>query len=60
VADVAYATGNKNDILNSASILDAYNNSQDNLAIPPELAKPGSATPDLSKLYANLTFWNTP
>src|SRR3989344_1055390 len=55
-ADAAYAGSNKATILASASAMDAYNNSGDTIII----GNAGSATPQTSKLWANLLFWDTP
>ncbi len=55
-ADSVYATGTAAQILAAASQLDTYNNSGDTLTIGPA----GSATPSISKLLADLLFWNTP
>jgi len=55
-ADTAYANDNKTNILISAGLLDNYNNSGDTIII----GNVGKATPQLSKGYANLIFWNQP
>jgi hypothetical protein len=56
-ADSNYASGTIAQILASAAALDAYNNSGDTIIIS---GTPGSATPQLSKSWANLGFWDTP
>lgn len=55
-ADIAYAGNNKNLIQNYTGLLDDYNKSGDTIII----GNAGSATPQLSKSYANLAFWNNP
>ncbi len=59
-ADNAYAGTNTSLMLNKASLLDAYNNSGDSIAIPSSLGPIGSATPSTSQLLANKVFWNAP
>jgi hypothetical protein len=55
-ADTAYATGTAAQILASASLLDAYNNSGDTIII----GNAGSATPKTSQDLANKVFWDLP
>lgn len=59
-ADTAYAGNDKNAIMSYVSILDAFNNSGDSGAIPATLPATGKATPDASKVIADLAFWNLP
>ncbi len=59
-ADAAYLAGNKSAIMSYVSILDAFNNSGDENAIPPLLGPTGKATPKTSQGLANLIFWNLP
>lgn len=59
-ADIDYAAGNKSLILLDVSILDAYNNSGDNNAIPSSLPPTGKATPKDSQFLANIAFWDLP
>lgn len=59
-ADAAYAAGVKNDIMNYVSILDVFNNSGDENAIPAELGATGKATPSASKTLADAAFWDNP
>jgi hypothetical protein len=60
-ADLAYKLGaNKNTIMYYSGLLDAYNNSGDNGAIPPVLGATGKATPKTSQSIADKSFWNQP
>jgi len=59
-ADAAFASGNKSQINSLAGQLDAYNNSNDSIAIPSSLLPTGKATPKTSQSYANLVFWDLP
>lgn len=59
-ADAAYVAGNKATIMSYVSILDSYNNSGDNGAIPPSLGVTGKATPKNSQSIAATVFWNQP
>ena len=55
-ADTAYAFGSASQILASASVLDAYNNSGETITT----GKAGNATPKTSQGLANLVFWDLP
>ncbi len=55
-ADLAYAGTNVSTILTSAALMDAYNNSGDTMTISPA----GKATPQTSKTWADMVFWNLP
>ena len=59
-ADTAYASGTKASIMSYVSLLDIFNNSGDDIAIPPTLPPTGKATPKDSQAIANTAFWNTP
>jgi hypothetical protein len=53
-ADTAYQSGTAAQILASASLLDAYNNSGDTIVID----NAGKATPKTSESTANKAFWD--
>jgi hypothetical protein len=57
-AEAAFCGTNKNLILFSAAILDAFNNSGDGIALPPGTV-PGPASPQQAKAVANKVFWDT-
>jgi hypothetical protein len=61
-ADLAYKSGNKNDIMSYVTILDNFNNSGDANAIPAGLPATGKASPAASKVQAASAgnFWDTP
>jgi len=56
-ADAAYAGGDKNLILYYAGELDEYNNSGDTIIL---VGDPGNATPQTSKDWADIGFWDSP
>jgi hypothetical protein len=59
-ADNAYRLGTSTASVRSyAGALDAYNNSGDTLIIN-TLPSPGKATPQTSRSYANISFWDQP
>lgn len=55
-ADTAYATGTKAQILAAAGEMGAYNTSGDTIVI----GSAGSATPQTSKSWADIPFWDLP
>ncbi len=59
-ADAAYAGNSVSAILQSAGVMDAYNNSGDSMSFPIGLPAQGSATPKVSQRLANKLFWDLP
>jgi uncharacterized repeat protein (TIGR01451 family) len=59
-ADAAFGGTNVALILKLAGQLDMYNNSGDDIEFPEGLPSQGSATPMLSREYADIPFWNAP
>ncbi|MBI2040118.1 hypothetical protein HYT18_03525 [Candidatus Microgenomates bacterium] len=59
-ADSAYFAGLIGLMQLYTGLLDAYNNSGDTIIISPPLPSPGNATPQTSRSYANISFWDIP
>lgn len=59
-ADTAYAGDDADLMLLLGAQLEAFNNSGEAQAIPPELGPVGSETPETSESIADKVFWNTP
>ncbi len=59
-ADTAYAGDDADLMLSLGAQLEAFNNSGEAQAIPPELGPVGSETPETSESIADKVFWNTP
>ncbi len=57
-ANIAYSGENGTEIIRIAGLLDAFNNSGDNIAFPPGLPWQGKATPQESTAIADTSYWD--